>query len=228
MVEDDEDVARLNARMLKRNGYDVLLALTASEARAFVRDNTPDLFVFDIELPDGDGLELCKEFRRGNDAPILFLTGRKELEDELAGLGAGGDYYLTKPYNIEKLLAVAETLLRRAEQTRNKLDKAVAGATTITRGILTLDLPKGKAYVNGNDTGLTQKEFSVLLLLVQNEDKELTDRQLYESLWNAPMNDDSSAVRKSVQRLRRKLGADNTDDFDILTLYGGGFSFTTK
>ena len=225
IVEDDEEIARFNARMLKRRGYDALIAHNAAEARTFARchERTPDLFVLDIELPDGDGLSLCNELRRDNDAPVLFLTGRKKLQDKVAGLETGGDYYLTKPYVMEEFIAVVQSLLRRAEQTRIK----IAEATVITRGSLTLQLPQNRALINGRDTELTPKEFAVLLFLAQNEGKKLTAEAIYEHVWGTEMNSDPNAIRLHISRLKKKLDEENSNDFSILTEYGGGYTFTT-
>jgi DNA-binding response OmpR family regulator len=176
IVEDDEELARLNARFLTRKGYEVLIAPNAAEARALAREHRPDLFVLDVVLPDGDGFSLCEEFRGAGDAPVLFLTGEKELASRVAGLDAGGDYYLTKPYDRDEFSAVIQSLLRRAEETRKK----IAEAAVIARGPLELQIALGRAFVNGRDAELTQKEFAVLLTLVQNEDKELAGEAIYE------------------------------------------------
>jgi DNA-binding response OmpR family regulator len=227
IVEDDADMARLNARMLKRKGYDVLLAFNAAEARTLAASNTPDLFVLDIELPDGDGFTLCKEIRQDSDAPVLFLTGRKTTEDKVTGMNTGGDYYLTKPYNMDEFAAVIARQLQKADETRNKLDKAVRDAIITTRGSLTLNIPQSRAIVNGYDTELTPKEFAVLLLLVQNEGKELTGEAIYESVWGTTMNGDSTTIRVHISRLKKKLNEENTDEFSILSGLGKGYTFTT-
>lgn len=228
MVEDDEDTALLNSRMLKRKGYEVLLAASAAEARKLAQNNTPDLFILDIELPDGDGFTLCGEIRQNSDAPVLFLTGRKTTEDKVAGMSTGGDYYLTKPYNMDEFAAIAARLLQKAEESRSKLDKAVREATELTRGPLTLHIPQGRATVNGRNAELTSKEFAMLLLLMQNEGVELSGEAIYERVWGTPMNNDSAAIRMHISRLKKKLDEDNTDGFSILTEYGGGYKFTTK
>jgi DNA-binding response OmpR family regulator len=222
VVEDDEEMANFNARMLKRRGYDTLIAYNAAEARSALCDNKPDLFVLDIELPDGDGLSLCKEFRMMNDAPVLFLSGRKKLQDRVTGLGFGGDYYLTKPYMLEEFVAVVQSLLRRAEQTSKK----IAEATIIKRGSLTLHLPQSKAIVNGHDAELTPKEFAVLLLLVQNEGKELTPEAIYEHVWKTDMYIDTGLIRKHISQIKKKLAKNDTNDFSILTEYGSGYIFS--
>jgi DNA-binding response OmpR family regulator len=224
IVEDDEDLARFNTRFLTRKGYEVLLAGNAAEARELARGNKPDLFILDVMLPDGDGFSLCEEFRADNDAPVVFLTGKKEPQDEMTGLNSGGDYYMRKPYDRDVLLTVIETQLQKAERTR----KRVAEARLLTRGPLTFFIPQVKALVGERDAELTPKEFAVLLMLVQNEGKELTGEAIYESVWGTTMNNDTGVVRQHISRLKKKLGEEDTDKFSILTGYGGGYTFTTR
>jgi DNA-binding response OmpR family regulator len=222
MVEDDEAMARLNARMLKRQGYEVLIALNAGEARMLARDNSPDLFVLDVMLPDGDGFSLCEEIRKGSDAPILFLTGRRELEDRLAGISTGGDYYLTKPYEMDEFVAVATRLLQKAEQQQSKLDKAVRESMELTRGPLTLKISESRAFVNGRDAELTPIEFALLLMLARNADKAFSSEEIYKSVWNAPMTGDTQAVKSAISRLRKKLEGSG---YTISSVRGEGYLF---
>jgi len=222
IVEDDEETARLNKRMLMRRGYDVQTAFNAGQARMYIREHRPDLIVLDIILPDGCGLALCKEFRLNHDIPILFLTGKKSIQDRVAGLIGGGDYYLTKPYSVEELVAVVERLLVRTAQTQEKIDEA----SVIKRGSLTLKIPQSLALVNGRDIGLTNKEFAVLLLLVQNQGVMLKSEAIYKSIWNTPMNKDSTALRVQMTRMKKKLNEENTDDFTIIYVQGKGYMFT--
>ena len=222
IVEDDTDMARLNSRLLKRQGYDVFVACNAVEARAIVLEISPDIFVMDIGLPDGNGLELCREFRKISDAPLIFLTGKSATQDKITGLDSGGDYYLTKPYDKDELISIVQALLRRAEQTQKK----IAEATFIERGSLTLKLDERKAFVNQKDTKLSTKEFSLLLLLVQNEDKELSHEFLYEAIFGTVMNNDSSSLRQMMSRMRRKINEEEAIDFYILNEHGFGYTFT--
>jgi len=222
IVEDDIDLANLNARSLKRAGYDVLIANTAAEARSLASGNEPDLFILDIELPDGNGLDLCREFRQDTDAPILFLTGKSGTSDKISGLGAGGDYYLTKPFDIKEFIAVVQSLLRRVDIIREK----IAETAVIAKGSLMLKTDERKAFVNGRDAELTSKEFAVLLMLVQNEEKEMSGEAIYMNVWGASMNNDANAIRLTISRLKKKLDEENAVDFNIFTKYGGGYTFT--
>jgi len=223
IVEDNEKIAQLIARLLARHGYETLAAHSAAEARSLFYGNHPDLLVLDVGLPDGDGYDLCEEFRRRTDAPILFLTGKREIDDKIKGLKTGGDYYLTKPYNRDEFVTVVESLLRRVEMTRDKFTDAYK----IERGTLILKLDERKAYIDGSDALLTQKEFAVLLLLVQNENKELTNEQIYENVWGSKMNNDPHPIRLHISRLKKKLDEENAKDFSIFTEYGKGYTFIT-
>lgn len=221
-VEDDVDLAELNARLLRRQGYEVLIAHNTSEARSYYRVKKPDLMILDIQLPDGDGLSLCEEFRRDTVAPILFLTGMNETVEKITGLKAGGDYYLTKPYDRNELLAIVQRLIRKEEQTRERIAESVV----IAKGSLTLNIEERKAYVNGRDAELAPKEFAILALMVKNEGKELTFEYLYESVWGVSMNNNPTALRKQISRMKKKLDENNAKDFAIYNEHGKGYTFT--
>ena len=223
IIEDDADLAQLNARVLKRQKYNVIIAHTVNAAKLVVSANRPDLIVLDIGLPDGDGLSLCREIRKDTDTPVIFLTGKTETKDIIAGLNTGGDYYLTKPYNKDEFLAVVQRLLYKSEQMRT----TIAEASVIRRGTLTLRLDERKAYVNKRDAELSLKEFNVLLILVQNEEKEVTYEQIYENVWGSTMQGDSSALRQQISRIKKKLDEENAVDFAIFNDHGRGYTFTT-
>jgi DNA-binding response OmpR family regulator len=207
LVEDNPHILKVNRAMLERAGYQVLCAKTASEARALIRQQTFDLLILDIMLPDGDGVALCRELRAPQDnartaaLPILFLSAKRESNDIVAGLQAGGDDYLPKPYNLSVLLARVEALLRRAD----KHSVAAAAPQMLKRGSLTLELTTMRALVRDNDILLTPKEFLVLLALVENEGKVLDKDTLYQRVWGQPMENDSQALYAVVSRLKRKL-----------------------
>ena len=220
-VEDDVDLAQLNARLLERQGYEVVIAYNAAEARTLFHEVKPDLLVLDIQLPDGDGLSLCEEFRRDTDSPILFLTGMTETEDKVTGLESGGDYYLTKPYDKSEFLAVVQRLIIKEEHTR----KRISGNSVIEKGSLTLNLDEKKAYIDDCDAGLTLKEFAILALLIKSEGRELTYEYLYENVWGTTMNNNPTALRKQVSRMKKKIDENNAKDFAIFNEHGIGYTF---
>ena len=223
MVEDEADVLAVNQRMLNRRGYHVMTAANMAAALAVLSEYTPDLLILDIMLPDGSGYDICARFRQKSDQPVLFLTGKKETQDRIEGLQRGGDYYLTKPYNFDELLAVVKRLLEREWAQKEKQ----ANLTTLKRGELVLDITKARAALRGKDISLTQKEFVILLTLIQNEGHEISVNKLYEAAWGAAANNDARVIRTHISNLRMKIDADNSDHYDIVSSYGKGYSFRT-
>ncbi len=220
IVEDEPEVLRINARMLKRRGYDVITAGTAEESYRLLSSVTPDMLILDIMLPDGSGYDICENFRRTSDNPVMFLTGKNEISDKVEGLGRGGDYYLTKPYSFDELIAVAERLLERHF-------KAIR-SDFIQKGSVTLEISKNKAFVDGKDANLTVKEFALLLLLVKNENRIFSPKELYEAVWGVPSADDTRTIRFHIGNLKKKINTENADDYDIVSVYGKGYFFTTN
>lgn len=221
IVEDEKDVLRINARMLKRRGYDVITAENCSEAYKKLEETKPDLLLLDIMLPDGSGHDICSKFRKTSEHPVVFLSGKNEISDKVEGLGIGADYYLTKPYSFDELLAVVERLLSRHKVILEKHEQM----SMLQRGRLSVDIQKGCATLDGCDIGLTRKEFSMLLFLMQNEGKEISAHELYEKVWGVPSANDTRTVRKHIFNLRAKIEADCTDDYDIVSVYGKGYCF---
>lgn len=195
LVEDNEQIMRGNERMLTRRGYEVISAPTLSEARNAIQAQMPDLFVLDIMLPDGSGLDFMAELRRHSQAPVLLLTGLTTTEDIVRGLSQGGDDYLAKPYDFGVLLARVEALLRRAENVPEKL----------VRGRLCLDVTADVAILDGADLLLSQKEFALLLIFVQNGERFISAEYLYEKVWKQPMAGNSNTLKTTINRLREKI-----------------------
>ena len=212
LVEDDVMLLNSNSLLLERAGYDVLAAETLATAREHLKKITPNLIVLDIVLPDGNGLDFLRELRADSGIPVLLLTALNTNADMIKGLEAGGDDYLPKPFAVDIFLTRVKAMLRRAAQIPE----------TLNAGALSLSVPSGQAFFNGEDMLLTQKEFALLLLFAQHENRVLEAEYLYEKIWGHPMNDDAGAVRYHISRLRKKL----TDSgYTIASEYGGGYQF---
>ncbi len=201
LVEDDPNILRTNRRILEREGFRVISAATLREARELLSGAEPDALVLDIRLPDGSGLSFCQEIRPTTSAPVLFLTAMDEKSEIIEGLVAGGNDYITKPYDVDEFLARVKAQLRLAQMNR----QAAEASKTIRRGPLTLDTVAMRAYLHGEDMLLSAREFSVLLYLVKNEGKTLPAEQIYEGAWNQPMAGNASALWKCISRLKGKL-----------------------
>ena len=224
IVEDEKQVMETNCRMLRRRGYEVITAQNAAEAYKRLNECLPDLLILDIMLPDGNGLDICKWFRQKSLRPVLFLTGNSDVRDKVEGLGQGGDYYLTKPYHFDEFLAVIRMLLERQQ----KLEQNIQASQQMTIGNLRIDFSNGHAYLKDTDIGLTRTEFSLLKLLVENQEKVFSSAELYETVWGSAAGTDTRTVRRHIFNLRAKINAENTDDYDIISVYGKGYLFTCR
>ena len=215
LVEDNEQIMLGNERMLKRRGYEVIPALTLAEARIAICAQMPDLFVLDIMLPDGNGLDFMAELRKVSRTPVLLLTGLTTPEDIVRGLTAGGDDYLAKPYDFGVLLARVEALLRRAQQVPERIQK----------GRLILDVTADVATLDGTDLMLSQKEFSLLLIFVQNEERYISAEYLYEKVWKQAMAGNSNTLKTTINRLREKI---KSSGYRIAWSRGEGYCFESE
>jgi two-component system, OmpR family, response regulator len=196
VIEDDGDLRRLLRRGLEEEGFDVIQASLGKDAVALAKQNSPDLLVVDIGLPDADGRDVTLAIRsRGVESPVLFLTARDQMVDRLAGFSAGGDDYLTKPFEFAELIARLRALLRRSAGTR----------PAVTAGDLRLD-PAVHAVVSGETTvALTPTEFRILGALVGRYGETVRRRELIASGWpdGAIVHDNTLDVY--LARLRKKL-----------------------
>ncbi len=213
LVEDNPHIMKINSSYLTMEDYSVLEAADAAQCRSALLHNDIDLVILDIMLPDGDGIELCREIKAKYDIPILFLSALSENEDIITALRAGGDDYLPKPYDIQVLIARVEARLRASRK-----DKRY-----ITFGSLKLDTVSMAAYFSDNDLLATQKEFSLLLMLARNIGSTVPKSELYENVWGVPYSDSSSALFTAVSRLNKKLD-DNNADVTITYERGKGYA----
>ena len=212
LVEDNLKILDANRRIFEEDGYTVLMADTLLKARTHLKTAEPDVIVLDIMLPDGNGFDFLVELREICAAPVLFLTAKDEREDKLKGLRAGGNDYITKPYDIDELRERVVNFLRFARRPPPR----------VKLGSLELDVAASMAFVRGKDLALSPKEFSLLRLFAQNEGITMGTEYLYEKVWKAAMSNDTQAVRSSVSRLRTKL-ADS--GFTITSQRNEGYCF---
>ncbi len=213
VIEDDADLRRLLRRGLEEEGFDVIQASLGRDAVALAEANPPDLLVVDIGLPDADGRDVTQAIRsRGVESPVLFLTARDAMVDRLAGFSAGGDDYLTKPFEFAELIARLRALHRRSA---GKLPAVVAGD-------LRLD-PAVHAVASGERTvPLTPTEFRLLGALVARHGETVRRRELVATGWpdGAIVHDNTLDVY--LGRLRKKLGKLPTET-KIGTVHGVGY-----
>lgn len=212
LVEDNPHIMKINSELLSGYGYEILKAATAAEAWEQLRWHPVDLIVLDIMLPDGNGVELCRKLKTRYYIPIIFLSAMGENQDVVEGLRAGGDDYLPKPYDLEVLVARIEARLRSSMDSRRY----------ICYGSLKLDTVSLTGYVNNRDILLTQKEFTVLLLLAQNAEHKVSQDELMREVWGVNSETENRALWTLISRLRKKLQSGESR-LEISSLRGGGY-----
>jgi two-component system alkaline phosphatase synthesis response regulator PhoP len=214
VVEDEASIASFVSLYLKNAGYSVRTAANGSEALSQVLASAPALIVLDLNLPDIDGIEVCRRIRKTADIPILMLTARDEDVDKIIGLEVGADDYLTKPFNPRELVARVKSVLRRASPDRKDLESAV-----IRHGDLVVDAGRREVHVGEEEVQLAPKEFDLLWELLDHRGLVLTRDQLLERVWGYTFAGDTRTVDVHVRQLRRKLG----EASPIVTVWGVGY-----
>ena len=216
IAEDDRAARQALERALQFEGYAVLTASDGGKALEFLGNNEPDAIVLDVMMPGIDGLTVCRRIRdKGLRVPVLMLTARHEIADRVAGLDAGADDYLVKPYALDELLARLRALLRRTSVTGTD-------GSTIELGDLTLDAAARRITRDSRVIDLTKTEFDLLEILVHNKGIVLTRDVIYERIWGFDFETGSKSLDVYIGYLRRKLEADDSSRL-IRTVRGVGY-----
>jgi DNA-binding response OmpR family regulator len=219
VVEDETSIASFVAAYLKNAGYSVRTALNAQTALVEIANEMPSLIVLDLNLPDGDGVELCRRIRKSSDVPILMLTARDEDVDKIIGLEVGADDYMTKPFNPRELVARVKSVLRRTAPERRRTESA-----ELRHGDLVINAGKREVYVGDEEVRLAPKEFDLLWELLDHRGIVLTRDQLLERVWGYTFAGDTRTVDVHVRQIRRKLG----DASPIVTVWGVGYKVASE
>lgn len=216
IAEDDPSVRKAVERVLELENYSVTSVNDGAAALEAITRHTPDLAVLDVMMPFADGLSVCREARhRGINIPILLLTARHEVGDRVAGLDAGADDYLVKPFAVDELLARCRALLRRGT--------AAATASVLRIGDLVLD-PRSREVKRGDALlNLTKTEFDLLELLMQKPGNVFTREQIYEEIWGYDFETSSKSLDVYIGYLRRKT-EENGGSRLVYTVRGVGYT----
>jgi two-component system, OmpR family, response regulator len=216
VVDDEQSLAELLGRVLGHEGWDVAVALSGFAAVRAARTFRPDAVVLDIGLPDIDGLEVLRRLRAANPAVcVVFLTARDSVEDRIAGITAGGDDYVTKPFSLEEVLARLRGVLRRAGMTRQ------ATTTLLCVGDLSIDEDAREVRRGDDEIDLTGTEFELLRYLMRNPRRVLSKAQILDHVWQYDFGGQAHVVELYISYLRKKVDAGRTPM--IHTVRGAGY-----
>jgi two-component system, OmpR family, KDP operon response regulator KdpE len=216
VVDDDEQILRALESTLRGAGYDVEVASTAEAALTKAATRPPEAVVLDLVLPDGSGVDVCRELRRWTQAPVLVLSALGEEREKVAALDAGADDYVTKPFGVDELLARLRALLRRA---------GPAASPVIEIGELRIDLDKHAVHRNGEAVQLTPHEFGLMQLFAQNVGRLLMHKTILREVWGHAYESESHYLHVYVSQLRRKIERDPTRPRYLLTEPRAGYRF---
>ncbi|WP_432571090.1 response regulator transcription factor [Kineococcus sp. SYSU DK005] len=216
VVDDESTLSELLSMALRYEGWEVRTAADGLEAVRTARSFRPDAVVLDIMLPDIDGLEVLRRLRADStEVPVLFLTAKDAVEDRVAGLTAGGDDYVTKPFSLEEVVARLRSLVRRSGLAAAKQEPV------LSVGDLVLDEDSHEVFRGGEEVKLTATEFELLRYLMRNPRRVLSKAQILDRVWNYDFGGQANIVELYVSYLRRKIDAGRAPM--IHTVRGAGY-----
>jgi len=216
IIDDDSDLTGITYDLLTDNGYSVDAAADIQAALELISHTGYRLIVLDINLPDGNGFELCEKLRKTTDIPILFVSARTSDTDRITGLDIGGDDYIPKPYSLGELLSRVKAHLRRSYSMDAERERFEFGNVEV-------DMKACKVTKNGLQVGLSAREFDLLAYLIQNRNKPLTKEGIFDNVWGAYSEAEPSSLTVHIRWLREKLEDDPSAPQYIKTVWRVGY-----
>jgi len=221
LIDDEPQILRALKTILSSGHFRVIAAVTGEEGIALAASQLPDVIILDLTLPDMDGIEVCEQLRTWSTIPIIVLSVRDGERDKVAALDKGADDYLTKPFNIEELLARIRVALRHSAQSIGNRE------TVIRAGKLTIDLGRHVASLDGFELKLTATEFKLLAYLASHADRVLTHQAILTHVWGFEEADHLEYLRVYIGQLRKKIEIDPDAPMVLVTDPGVGYRFKT-
>jgi two-component system KDP operon response regulator KdpE len=218
VVDDEPQIQRVLRPSLTASGYEVREASTGREALAAVSDNSPDLIILDLGLPDMDGKEVLRKLRILTRTPVIVLSARDRESEKIAALDLGADDYVEKPFAIGELLARMRTAMRHSQDAALESERVVADG-------LVVNIPKRGVTKNGAPVKLTPKEFDLLAFLARHPGRPLTHREILKTVWGPAHQNDSQYLRVFIGQLRAKIEDNAATPKIVVTEPGVGYRF---
>ncbi|MFP5336222.1 MAG: response regulator [Actinomycetes bacterium] len=217
VVEDEESFSDPLSYLLRKEGYEVAVAETGTDALDDFERNGADLVLLDLMLPGVSGTEVCRQLRARSNVPVIMLTAKDSEIDKVVGLELGADDYVTKPYSSRELVARVRAVLRRRAEPEELLP------STIEAGPVRMDVERHVVTVDGRQVQLPLKEFELLELLMRNVGRVLTRGQLIDRVWGSDYVGDTKTLDVHVKRLRSKIEPDPSNPVHLVTVRGLGY-----
>lgn len=218
VADDDKNICELLRLYLEKEGYNVRLAYDGEEALKYVADFRPDLLLLDVMMPKADGWQVLKELRHDSRTPVIMITAKGQTYDKVLGLELGADDYITKPFDMQELLARVKAVLRRTS------DLAGEGGTVVEFDKLQINIANYEVRIDGKVVDMPPKELELLYFLAKNPNKVFTRDQLLDKVWGFEYFGDSRTIDVHIKRLRQKLEG-VSDRWELKTVWGVGYKF---
>jgi DNA-binding response OmpR family regulator len=219
VVEDEESINDILTISLQDEGYEVYSAFSCKEAKDFVNNSHVDLALLDLNLPDGNGFELCKYITEKYKIPIIMLTARNDIIDKVLGLELGADDYITKPFHIKEVITRVKVALRRMEMYSHGHKNEIV--LRLNDNIM-INVESRQVRRDNQEIKLKPREYDLLLFLIKHKNKVFSRDELLDKVWGFEYDGDSRTVDIHVRRLRAKLGMESGQS-SIETIFGVGY-----
>jgi two-component system KDP operon response regulator KdpE len=223
VADDDPRLLKLIQRNLELANYRVLTVSDGASVLKQAESEEPDLYVLDVLMPGIDGTEVCRRLREFSIAPVLMLTAKDAEDDKVAGLDAGADDYLTKPFGAQELIARVRALVRRSKQYTKE-----ATTPVFATGELTVDFGQHQASLFGKPVNLTPTEYRILAYLARNAGRVVTQDDLLTKVWGPAYRDEAHLLRVNIARLRQKVEKEPSTPRFVLTRPGIGYTLVKQ
>ena len=220
VVDDDPMLSELVAYNLETEGFQVITAMDGQDGLRKFHADRPNLVVLDVTMPKMNGFDVCQRIREMSDVPVVMLTAQGREEDIIRGLDLGADDYITKPFQVNELMARVRANLRRA-----RMDPAIEEGITYQDTYLSIDLDARRVTISNDAVKLTPTEYKLLALLVRNKGRILEFRQILESVWGFEYIDDIDYLRVYIWHLRRKIEPDSKNPIYLINELNTGYRF---
>lgn len=218
IIEDNKELGKLLYDFLVKDGFSVFCACSGEEGLAYLENYPVKLLILDVMLPGIDGFGVCSRVRQRGNVPILIVSAKSGKDDKIKGLTFGADDYIEKPFDIDVLIAKIHAILRRNYEMTHK-------GELLSDGDLSVDAEAGTAFLKQNPLSMTNKEFVLLTLFLQNKGKVLNKEWLFDTVWGMDSCSEPSTLTVHINKLREKIEKDPKNPKRITTVWGIGYKY---
>ena len=221
LVEDEHSIAEPIIYNLKQEGFAVTHVDEGPIALEIFGEESFDLIILDLMLPEISGLDICRSIRKESDVPIIMVTAKDSEADRVSGLELGADDYVTKPFSVRELMSRVRAVLRRTRTKTNKNDKSIKS------GNIEINLSKYEAKVDDKNIDLTPREFELLYAFCENEGNLMSREQIFDEIWGYSFIGNTKTLDVHIQRIREKIEKDPREPKRLITVRGVGYKLVT-